>query len=233
MTTLAAPASTSEHDYGVDYPVRVEVPMPRDLFDRLTAPRRRTDLPLRRGDRSGRVRRDARACRTKDGQPWLIGSSSTLELMMMETGLSLRILPGRSTRLVSDDGAFEADTSLFVNPTNAVIALEIEGYLDTRQGHPVPDLVVEVDRSVNSKGKLLPYFRMGVREAWTWSPHDGARIWIPDSAASDGMRIAEDSTVLPGISLEALDRLLAEGFRDERFELSRHLAQRVAAAWSR
>ena len=232
MTTLAAPASTSEHDYGVDYPVRVEVPMPRDLFDRLTE---HDDAPTCRYDEAtGLAEFLAMPGMSHEGRATLVDRLFFhLELMMMEAGLSLRILPGRSTRLVSHDGAFEADTSLFVNPTNAVIALEIEGYLDTRLGHPVPDLVVEVDRSVNSKGKLLPYFRMGVREAWTWSPHDGARIWIPDSAASDGMRIAEDSTVLPGISLEALDRLLAEGFRDERFELSRHLAQRVAAAWSR
>ena len=232
MTTLAAPASTSEHDYGVDYPIRVEVPMPRDLFDRLTA---HDDAPTCRYDEAtGLAEFVAMPGLSHEGRATLVDRLFFhTELMMMEAGLSLRMLPGRSTRLVSDDGAFEADTSLFVNPTNAVLALEIEGYLDTRQGHPVPDLVVEVDRSVNSKGKLLPYFRMGVREAWTWSPHDGARIWIPDSAASDGMRISEDSTVLPGVSLEALDRLLAEGFRDERFELSRHLAQQVAAAWSR
>ncbi len=232
MTTLAAPASTSEHDYGVDYPVRVEVAMPRDLFDRLTD---HDHAPIcRYEEATGLAEFVASPGLSHEGRATLVDRLFFhLELMLMEAGLSLRILPGRSTRLVSDDGAFEADTSLFVNPTNAVIALEIEGFLDTRLGHPVPDLVVEVDRSVNSRGKLLPYFRMGVREAWTWSPPDGARIWIPDSAASDGMSIAEDSTVLPGISLEALDRLLAEGFRDERFELSRHLAQRVAAAWSR
>ncbi len=232
MTTLAAPASTSEHDYGVDYPVRVEVPMPRDLFDRLTD---HDHAPIcRYEEATGLAEFVASPGLSHEGRATLVDRLFFhLELMMMEAGLALRILPGRSTRLVSGDGAFEADTSLFVNPANAVIALEIEGYLDTRLGHPVPDLVVEVDRSVNSRGKLLPYFRMGVREAWSWSPPDGARIWIPDSAASDGMSIAEDSTVLPGISLEALDRLLAEGFRDERFELSRHLAQRVAAAWSR
>lgn len=143
-----------------------------------------------------------------------------------------RILVARSVRLVSDDGAFEADTSLFVNSRHVITASGIEGYLDTRQGHPVPDLVVEVDRSVNSRRKLRPYFGMGVREAWTWSKRDGARIWIPDPAG-DGASIADLSTVLPGVSMEALDRLLADGSRDDQLALSREMARQVVAGWSR
>ena len=232
MSESAATASGFDYTQGVDYPVRVEVPMPRDLFDRLTD---HDHAPLCRYDEAtGLAEFVAMPGLSHEGRAALIDRLFFhLELTTLEAGLSVRILPSRSTRLLSADGAFEADTSLFVNPAAAIIALEIEGYLDMRLGHPVPDLVVEVDRSVNSKRKLLPYFRMGVREAWTWSRRNGVRIWIPDPGSNDGMTVAEESIVLPGIGLEALDRLLADGFRDERLELTRQLARRVAANWTR
>lgn len=149
MSESPTPNSAFDYTQGVDYPVRVEVPMPRDLFDRL-------------------------------------------------------------------------------NPSRAIAVTEVEGCLDTHRGYPVPDLVVEVDRSVNSRGKLAPYFRMGVREAWTWSRPHGASIWLPDTTAHDGMVLAEDSVVMPGVTLEDLDLLLADGSREERFHLSRAMALRVA-----
>lgn len=91
---------------------------------------------------------------------------------------------------------------------------------------------MEVDRSVNSRSKLAPYFRMGVREAWIWSRPHGASIRLPDTTAHDGMVLAEDSVVMPGVTLEELDLLLADGSREERFQLSRAMALRVADGWA-
>ena len=231
MTTLATKAFKFDCTRGVDYPVRLEVPMPRDLFDRLTG---HDDAPIcRYEEATGLAEFVAMPGMSHEGRTALVERLFFhIEFMILEAGLSRSIFVGRSTRLLSDDGAFEPDTSLFVNPGRAVIALEIEGYLDTQRGHPVPDLVVEVDRSVDSKRKLLPYFRMGVKEAWTWSKRDGARIWVPDAALSEGIRIADGSTVLAGIDLRGLDRLLADGFQDERLELTRRLAGRVVAGWA-
>ena len=45
------------------------------------------------------------------------------------------------------------------------------------------------------------------------------------------MALAQDSVVMPGVTLDDLDRLLADGSREERFHLSRAIALRVAEGW--
>ena len=229
MSEPAATASGFDYTQGVDYPVRVEVPMPRDLFDRLT---NHDHAPIcRYEEATGLAEFVAMPTLSHEGRAALVTRLfAHIEFMMLEAGNDPGFLLSQSVRVLSDDGAFEPDTSLFVDPSRAIMATDVEGYLDTRLGHPVPDLVVEVDRSVNSRRKLLPYFRMGIREAWTWSPRDGVRMWVPDPARSDGITIVEGSTVLPGIGLEALDRLLGDSTREERFEVSRQLARQVAEA---
>jgi len=92
---------------------------------------------------------------------------------------------------------------------NAERVTGLEGWPDTRKGHPVPDLVAEIDRSVDSSHKLAPYFRMGVREAWTWSRRDGVHIWVADTASPRQFRESSRSRVLPGLRRDDLDALLA------------------------
>ena len=232
MSEPAATASGFDYTQGVDYPVRVEVPMPRDLFDRLT---RHDDAPIcRYEDATGLAEFVAMPTLSHESRAALATRLfAHIEFMMVEAGNDPGFLHALSVRVLSDDGAFEPDASLFVEPSRAVMAADVEGYLDTRLGHPVPDLVVEVDRAVHSRRKLLPYFRMGIREAWTWSPRDGVRIWAPDPPRSDGITMVERSTVLPGVGLEALDRLLGDSTREERLEVSRQLARQVAEAWRR
>ena len=232
---MTAPAITEagfDYTLGVDYPVRVEVPMPRDLFDRLTdhdrAPTCRYD------EATGRAEFVAMPTLSHEGRAAVVTRLFThIETVLADNGPWPGFLHSGSLRLLSDDGAFEPDASLYVTPSHAIAAGEVEGYLDTRRGHPAPDLVAEVDRSVNSRGKLTPYFRMGVREAWIWSRAHGASIWLPDPPSHDGMVLAESSAVLPGVTLDDLDRLLADGAREERFHLSRAMAVRVAEGWGR
>ena len=114
-----------------------------------------------------------------------------------------------------------------MDPESAARAVDAEDYLDTRKGHPVPELVVEIDRSVESKHKLAPYFRMGVREAWTWSRRDGVRIWVRDPAAEQGFRTAEQSRTLPGVDRGDLDHLLAGRSPPAALRRSR-IANRIA-----
>ena len=134
-------------------------------------------------------------------------------------------------RLLSDDGAFEADASFYFDPTCGAALRDrgLAGYLDVRTGLPPPDLVVEIDRSRRSRHKLAPYFRMGVKEAWTSDRKDGVTIWAPEAGAAEGFRSAPASVVLPGLTGADLTPLCTSGDPREQARHSRRLARRVAA----
>ncbi len=200
--------------------------MPRDLYDRLTshdnAPRGRYDMA------TGRAEFVAEPGIGHEWRAWEVSKLFWLvEHLLSGEDPPPDFLIAGATRLISDDGAFEPDTSLFLNSENAGMAVEVEDYLDTRKGHPVPELVVEIDRSVGSKHKLAPYFRMGVREAWTWSRRDGLRIWVADPAEERGLRAVEQSRILPGVSRGDLDQLLAGRSPSAALRRSR-IASRIA-----
>jgi len=223
---LPAPAS-DDASSGPDAPVRVEVAMPRDLYDRLTdhddAPRCRYDMATGRAEFVAEpgVGHERRAAA-------ISGLFSRIEHLLEDTGHPSGLLITAATRLLSDDGAFEPDTSLFLDPVNAERVTGLEGWLDTRKGHPAPDLVAEIDRSVDSSHKLEPYFRMGVREAWTWSRRDGVHIWVADTASPRQFRESSRSRVLPGLRRDDLDALLAPSPPSEASRRARRLAALVA-----
>ena len=218
-----------------DAPVRIEVEMPRDLYDRLTdhedAPRCRYDMATGRAEF---------VAEPGPGHEWRSGEISgfftLLRVELVKVGRGSGYLSTAATRLLSADGAFEPDASLFLNlaPAHMEWVTEFDGYLDVRRGHPVPDLVVEIDRSVDSKHKLAPYFRLGVREAWTWSRRHGARIWVadrePDLHSGQGLRTADRSRVLSGVGQRDLDRLLTAYSPARASRHSLELAERVARA---
>ena len=220
------PAASVAAGVNPDAPVRVEVAMPRDLFDRLTAhddaPRCRYDMATGRAEF---------VAEPGPAHEWRAHGTTRLfvriEDLLAAAGRPVKFFVGRATRLLSDDGAFEPDESLYIDPPDEPDLMEFDGYLDARKGHPVPDVVVEIDRSVDSMDKLAPYFRMGVREAWTWSRADGARIWVADPRAADGFRAADRSVVLTGLGRDGLERLLAS--RDPA-GVSRELADQAARA---
>ncbi len=213
-----------------DGPVRLEIPMPRDLFDRLTdhdeAPRCRYDMATGLAEFVAEpgLSHEWRAAR-------LTALFGRIEDALEDAGqiAAGELLNAAATRLLSDDGAYEPDASLFLGRAAVEAALQQEGWIDSRAGHPVPALVAEVDRSVKSSGKLAPYFRMGVREAWTWSRRDGARIWVASPESPEGFRAAERSVVLPGLDRDRLDRLLAKDAAATTARLAREIARDVAA----
>ena len=230
-----SPARPEPSPANPDAPVRIEVEMPRDLYDRLTdhedAPRCRYDMATRRAEF---------VAEPGPGHEWRSGEISALfgsiRTEMVKVGRGSGFLSAAATRLLSDDGAFEPDASLFLDldPAHMEWVTEFDGYLDVRRAHPVPDLVVEIDRSVDSKHKLAPYFRLGVHEAWTWSRRHGARIWVadrePDLHSGQGLRAADRSRVLPGVGQRDLDRLLAAYSPARASRHSLRLAERVARA---
>jgi CRP-like cAMP-binding protein len=69
---------------------------------------------------------------------------------------------------------------------------------------------------------------MGVREAWTYSRRDGARIWVADPETESSFRAADQSLVLPGLGRHDLQQLLGDSPRLATSWRSRQLARRVA-----
>ena len=210
-----------------DAPGRVEVAMPRDLFDRLTD---HDEAPTCRYETAtGRAEFVAEPTFAHESRAAIAGELFTRVAVELETaGSPIEMQASRATRLLSDDGAFEPDEGLFIGSERIAAAERAGSWLDVRRGHPAPDLVVEIDRSTQSRGKLAPYFRMGVREAWTWSRRDGAAIWIPGEEASAAVGRAAASRVLPGVTRDALDELLGLPSRSARMPAMRQLAGRVA-----
>ncbi|MCY3842290.1 MAG: Uma2 family endonuclease [Acidobacteria bacterium] len=211
-----------------DAPVRVEVAMPRALFDRLTdhddAPRCRYD------EHTGLAEFVAQPGFAHEGPAWQIGQLfARIADALAERGHDVAWQPAGALRLLSDDGAFEPDAGFYLDPEAERAVRRVEGYLDVRNGLPPPDLVVEIDRSRRSRLKLAPYFRMGVKEAWTWNRKEGASLWRPDPSESEGFRAVPESHLCPGLTRDDLDRLCARGVPAvERAQLSRRLARHVA-----
>ena len=138
-----------------DAPVRMDVAMPRDLYDRLTdhdeAPRSRYDMA------TGLAEFVAEPGVSHEWRAWKLSALfSRIEHMLEAADRPAEFLVAGASRLLSADGAFEPDTSVFLDPAQARAAMRVDGYLDTRRGAPVPDLVVEIDRSVDSSAKLAP-----------------------------------------------------------------------------
>ena len=215
-------------DAGVDAPVRVEVAMPRDLFDRLTdhdeAPRCRYETA------TGRAEFVAEPTFAHESRSAIVGELFTRVAVTLEAaGPPIEMHVSRAARLLSDDGAFEPDEGLFIGSGKIAAAERADGWLDVRRGHPAPDLVVEIDRSSHSSRKLAPYFRMGVREAWTWSGRGGAAIWIAGDEDPEQVRRIDASRVLPGVTRDALDELFGLPSRSARMPALRQLARRVAS----
>ena len=230
-----SPAHPESLPANPDAPVRIEVEMPRALYERLTdhedAPRCRYDMA------TGRAEFVAEPGPSHEWRSVEVsGFFNLLRVELVKEGRGSGYLSTAATRLLSGDGAFEPDASLFLNlaPAHMEWVTEFDGYLDVRRAHPVPDLVVEIDRSVDSKHKLAPYFRLGVREAWTWSRRHGARIWVadrePDLYSGHGLRAADWSRVLPGVGQRDLDRLLTAYSPARASRHSLELAERVARA---
>lgn len=203
--------------------------MPRALFDRLTdhddAPRCRYD------EHTGLAEFVAQPGFGHEGPAWQIGQLfARIADALAEHGHEVTWQPAGALRLLSDDGAFEPDAGFYLDPAAERAVRRVEGYLDVRRGLPPPDLVVEIDRSRRSGHKLAPYFRMGIKEAWTWDRREGASLWRPEPAEPEGFRAVSESRLCPGLTRDDLDRLCARGVPAiERAQLSRRLARRVAA----
>ena len=205
--------------------------MPRELFDRLTA---HDHAPRCRYDEHVGIAEFVAEPGVAHEEPAaeVTGFFYRLHDALAERGHVVSWRYTGALRLLSDDGAFEADASFYLDAEAARGLGQVEGYVDVRTGLPPPTLVVEIDRSRRSRHKLAPYFRMGVEEVWTNHRLDRAVIWRPDAGAAAGCRPAEESGVCPGLTRADLDRLFIPGSAPVQGEFSRALARRVADAMS-
>ena len=222
------PASESASAGGPDAPGRIEVAMPRDLFDRLTG---HDDAPRCRYDEHAGLAEFVAEPGVAHEEPAaeVTGFFYRLQDALADRGLVVSWRSTGALRLLSDDGAFEADASFYLDAAASRALGQVEGYVDVRTGLPPPTLVVEIDRSRRSRHKLGPYFRMGVEEVWTNHRLDCATIWTVDAEAAAGCRPIEESAVCPGLTRADLDRLFARGDPSAQARFSRTLARRVAA----
>ena len=153
-----------------------------------------------------------------------------VQTLLEDAGMSPGFFLTGPSRLRGVEDAREPDVCFFINPGRAIQAATVEGDLDARRGDPMPDLVVEIDRPARSTDALAPYFRMGVREAWTWNPDRGARMWVPDTRTGPGVRTTDRSRALPNLRPWDIDDLLAARTPTEISRNARRLARRVGRA---
>ncbi len=201
--------------------------MPRGLFDRLTG---HDDAPRCRYDEPTGLAEFVAEPGVAHEEPAVAVSQffARLEDALAALGLVVSWRFTGALRMLSDDGAFEADASFYLDAAAARAVGPAEGWVDVRTGLPPPTLVVEIDRSRRSRHKLAPYFRMGVEEVWTNHRLDRAVIWRPAAGPASACRPVTESGVCPGMTRADLDRLFARGDPPVRAEFSRGLARRVA-----
>jgi len=108
------------------------------------------------------------------------------------------------------DRGFEPDGSFYFSENARLVRDRDEVDLDVE---PPPDLVVEVDITSLSLNKLPTYWALGVPEVWR---HDGRRLTILTRQPDERYAEAGGSGLLPGVTGEALTRLVADGLSMER-----------------
>ena len=81
-----------------------------------------------------------------------------------------------------------------------------------------------------SASSIHRYFRMGVREVWTWSRRDGVHIRVADAESERQFRESNRSRVLPGLHRDDLDELLGARSPSDSSQRSRRLARHVVRA---
>ena len=153
-----------------------------------------------------------------------------VQTVLEDAGMSPGFFLTGPSRLRGVEDARDPDVCFFINRARAIHAATVEEDLDARRGDPMPDLVVEIDRPARTTDALAPYFRMGVREAWTCNQDSGARIWVPDTRAGLGVRSTDRSRALPNLRPWDIDDLLAARTPTEISRNARRLARRVGRA---
>ena len=112
---------------------------------------------------------------------------------------------------------FEPDSSWYVHDASIVRALR---QLDLT-AHPAPELVLEIDISCSSLGKLDLYRALGVGEVWRWT-EGSLVIHILEET---GYRASPYSQIFPTVESKALSRLIHASSSSSRQDWNRLIAE--------
>lgn len=124
-----------------------------------------------------------------------------IETFTEERQIEIVSVASLTVKLESLQRGFEADEAYYIRRADQVRSLE---ELDFDE-HPAPDLVVEVDISHSSIGKLSLFAAFGVLEVWRYCDESLTVYQLKD----DGYRETSQSDMLPGFPLEVIGSVLA------------------------
>ena len=110
---------------------------------------------------------------------------------------------------------FEPDASYYLHGAAALRGVQ---ELDLNI-HPPPELVVEIDISRSSLGKLELYHAIGVGEVWRWT-HNQLVIHV---LGESGYLERAESQIFPGVSSVSLTELVVNFGRQNRVDWNRSL----------
>lgn len=127
---------------------------------------------------------------------------SLVAILALETGTPIESFGETTFRLEELQQGFEPDGCFYIRNEPRVRGKD---RIDLRVDPP-PDLVVEIDITNPSIEKDAIYARIGVPEVWRC---DRSRVQVLLLQA-DGYVAGAESGALPGVTVEALDRLLGE-----------------------
>jgi Uma2 family endonuclease len=128
--------------------------------------------------------------------------SSLFENLAVGLDINFRNVGGATHRDERSQTGFEGDTTFYVNNLD----YDFKRGIIILPRDPPPDLVIEVDISRSSMNKMAAYAAIGVREGWR---HHSGRLTI-FSLTGQQVKAVDESVVLPGVTAEDLNGLLAK-----------------------
>lgn len=123
-----------------------------------------------------------------------------IEVFTEERQIEIVSVASVTVKLESLQRGFEADEAYYIRRADEVRSLQ---ELDFTV-HPAPDLVVEVDISRSSMGKLPIWAAFGVLEVWRYRGESLAVYQL----RGDGYRDTSESRMLPGFPLEMIGSVI-------------------------
>lgn len=140
-----------------------------------------------------------------------------VEVFAEEKNIEIENLGSTTFKREDVDRGFEPDSCFYVQNAERVREKdEIDLTID-----PPPDLVIEIDITSPSLKKFPLFAALGIPEVWRYNGKH-VSIW---QRTADAYVETENSTVLPGITREALNHLLGARTQMKRTAWVRHVRQ--------
>ena len=223
MGIPAAGARTT--DRGERWPSGVEVrSLSRDEYERLSE-----EGAWKRGHYDGRRGRAEVVAEPTRAHEWRACEVAPLIYALRDPAGRRVGMPCGAMRIDWRGSIYEADATFYLDDDAARWACASgDAPCRPEDGDPPPRIVVEIDRTTapgRAAERRRDYLAMGVGEVWSWTPRGGAAIHVP---GPDRRPVAaEESTAIPGLARQDLDRLWSTPDWRERDRLITAIAARL------